>query len=312
MIPDSLIVDDYMKDILRGDFRELVFATLLSCISRKETSIRIEEWPNYNEPSEQDIREFCDYRIVGDDGSALTRREAATILADMVRYCDLTPFETYRVDFNDVDSLAVSAKADLAMLSGIWIINGVGDGKFSPDSALTIEQAIAAMWRFLCNVTNFFEELDGGRYCYRNAYFTWFEESGEPVFMLPREKYYVMSFQNAGGRRMIAAIGSTGIYGTGTTRPYNERNNDAVFSYGDWELLVEIPHPYKIFYGPSVFTHDGKYIIVTQLRPVSFEENPYGSVIVHGVLDFSGELVMPVEHSLADLYEAGYLATPYG
>mgnify|MGYP005781256935 FL=1 len=79
--------------------------------------------------------------------AAITREEAATMLARMVKLIGLQPSEESSVTYSDQAQISAWAQDAVDTVSAAGIMNGVGEGAFAPQQTYTREQSIATMLR---------------------------------------------------------------------------------------------------------------------------------------------------------------------
>ena len=83
-----------------------------------------------------------------DRDARITRQEAAAMLARTYRACQSTePDAPEPVSFTDREDIADWALEDVALMSQLGIMKGVGDGRFDPLGAYTQEQCILSLLR---------------------------------------------------------------------------------------------------------------------------------------------------------------------
>lgn len=127
---------------------------------------------------------------------AITRQEAAAMLARTYRaYQSAEPEVPEPVSFTDREDIADWALEDVALMSQLGIMKGVGDGRFDPLGAYTQEQCILSLLRLYETVPfdgagretpfSILEPQPGFRCTFPN--------SGYYVFALESEDYYVFS-----------------------------------------------------------------------------------------------------------------------
>ncbi len=81
-----------------------------------------------------------------DPKALLTREEAATILGRIADYAGLAHTELYYL-FDDEAAIAHWAMSAVQQICNLGIMQGVGENRFSPKGAYTVEQAVATLVR---------------------------------------------------------------------------------------------------------------------------------------------------------------------
>ena len=127
---------------------------------------------------------------------AITRQEAAAMLARTYRaYQSEEPDVLEPVSFTDRADIADWALEDVALMSQLGIMNGVGDGRFDPLGTYTEEQCFISLLRLYETVPfdgagreNPFSTLEP-----QPGFLCTFPNSGYYVFALESEDYYVFS-----------------------------------------------------------------------------------------------------------------------
>ena len=74
-------------------------------------------------------------------GTEITRQDAAVLLSRTAAYKGVALESSVEISFTDNDSVADYAKSAVSKLSKAGIINGMEDGSFAPESALTRAEA---------------------------------------------------------------------------------------------------------------------------------------------------------------------------
>ena len=126
----------------------------------------------------------------------ITRQEAAAMLARTYRaYQSAEPDVLEPVTFTDQEDIADWALEDVALMSQLGIMNGVGDGRFDPLGTYTEEQCFISLLRLYEMVPfdgagqeNPFSTLEP-----QPGFLCTFPNSGYYVFALESEDYYVFS-----------------------------------------------------------------------------------------------------------------------
>ena len=126
----------------------------------------------------------------------ITRQEAAAMLSRTYRaYQSAEPDVLEPVTFTDQEDIADWALEDVALMSQLGIMNGVGDGRFDPLGTYTEEQCFISLLRLYETVPfdgagreNPFSTLEP-----QPGFLCTFPNSGYYVFALESEDYYVFS-----------------------------------------------------------------------------------------------------------------------
>ena len=126
----------------------------------------------------------------------ITRQEAAAMLARTYRaYQSTEPDVLEPVSFTDQEDIADWALEDVALMSRLGIMNGVGDGRFDPLGEYTQEQCFISLLRLYEMVPfdgagreNPFSKLEP-----QPGFRCTFPNSGYYVFALESEDYYIFS-----------------------------------------------------------------------------------------------------------------------
>ena len=126
----------------------------------------------------------------------ITRQEAAAMLARTYRaYQSAEPDVLEPVSFTDQEDIADWALEDVALMSRLGIMNGVGDGRFDPLGEYTQEQCFISLLRLYEMVPfdgagreNPFSKLEP-----QPGFRCTFPNSGYYVFALESEDYYIFS-----------------------------------------------------------------------------------------------------------------------
>lgn len=131
-----------------------------------------------------------------DRDARITRQEAAAMLARTYRACQSAePDVPETVSFTDREDIADWALEDVALMSQLGIMNGVGDGRFDPLGEYTQEQCFISLLRLYEMVPfdgagreNPFSKLEP-----QPGFRCTFPNSGYYVFALESEDYYIFS-----------------------------------------------------------------------------------------------------------------------
>lgn len=155
-VPEKLQCN-YTDDITRDDFCRLAS----EAYSFKTGYTYASDRDNFKDTGQNYIDALYDLGVVNGIGNnmfeperPITRQEAAVILSKLAELCDLEKTDN-NVHYNDEADLAPWARDSIYGISqykdnnGISIMTGTGDGKFSPLSNCTKEQAIVTMLRFV-------------------------------------------------------------------------------------------------------------------------------------------------------------------
>ncbi len=142
----------YMSDnITRGDFCALAAAMLEKCgISLKST---IGKSPFSDTADDNILAMYSNGIITGYEdntfrpSSSITRQEAAVMLFRIAERVGISPESVGGASWADADDIASWAAESVNGISAIGIMNGVGDGKFSPLTGYTREQSVITMLR---------------------------------------------------------------------------------------------------------------------------------------------------------------------
>ena len=159
----------YTAEITRGDFCKLVmnmlrvksrYTTNGSVLRKYGKTIDEAAFSDTNDP---DVLAACALGIVNGTGNGkfhpehnITREQAATMLK---RFADLTGLTTDApaIEFTDFEEVSTWAEeavrfiSSLATPEGRAVMGGVGEGRFSPGTSYTVQQAILTIYRiYLC------------------------------------------------------------------------------------------------------------------------------------------------------------------
>ncbi len=185
--------DDYMGEISRFDFCELIFRLVIqtpfftqwyeeNADTGSETFYFGEKF--FNDCEDDFIYFLHDIGIVHGKTETefapndnLTREEAAAIIIRMID--KVSPMEATELwyTYDDVDEISDWALHSVQKISNLGFMNGVGDNKFAPNDTYTTEQAVATIVRvFDANILQWtvaFIKKDAGElgYVYEND--TW-------------------------------------------------------------------------------------------------------------------------------------------
>lgn len=155
-VPEKLQCN-YTDDITRDDFCRLAFTTY----SFKTGYTYASDRDNFKDTGQNYIDALYDLGVVNGIGNnmfeperPITRQEAAVILSKLAELCGLEKSSS-NMQYTDETDFAAWARDSIYVISqykdnnGISIMTGTGDGKFSPLSNCTKEQAIVTMLRFV-------------------------------------------------------------------------------------------------------------------------------------------------------------------
>ena len=289
ILPDSLESGDYTKNITREEFCELAYKTL-----EAKTGITISSHSSsFTDTDNAYIITLHDVGIIKGKSNTvfapddlLTREEAATILSRMADDMKLTLFKSTML-YTDANKISNWAQEGVEHVSGICVMNGMGNGLFSPKSYYTKEQAIATMIRLINNVPylNNGTLIEGDKYFVFNQYYLWIKDDSGVIFSLPYSKYEGLDWYKKDGNLIIVAI----------TREFKSE----FYELSSGEKLFTIPYPVM------KITDSRRYIISYQVIYPS--ANVDAAYELYGVYDFSGNEILPTEYDKSHLIENGYM-----
>lgn len=156
IVPEKLQFN-YTDDITRDDFCRLV----MEAYTFKTGYTYASDRDNFKDTGQNYIDAAYELGIVNGVGNnmfaperPITRQEAAVMLSNLARLCGLEK-EDAIMQYTDEAEFASWAKDSIYEISscrgsnGISIMTGTGEGRFSPFSNLTREQAIVTMARLV-------------------------------------------------------------------------------------------------------------------------------------------------------------------
>ena len=130
----------------------------------------------------------------------ITRQEAAAMLARTYRACQSTePDVLEPVSFTDWEDIADWALEDVALMSQMGIMKGVGDGRFDPLGAYTQEQCILSLLRLYETVPFDGTGRDAPFSIRPELGFLYTEYQSELCFALESEDYYICAMLHPTG-----------------------------------------------------------------------------------------------------------------
>ncbi len=341
ILPDRLSTGDYTKQITREEFCELAYETIayiagsirfnealleesenesdgsfdFSGGPRKLYPDMSSETPPFTDTDNLKIYALFKLGIVKGTGGGrfmpkepLTRQEAAMILLRIADYFSFRHFESGLV-FTDADSISETLTGSVDAVCGMGIMNGMGDGTFSPGAYLTREQAAAAMVRVIgCHSPYGRELIEEGRYFVFNAFRLWVEnEEGGVLFELPMYMetydyrtgygYSSMRFFKR-GEKLIAAC--AGISGDPESLS-GGKNGTTFFDVDSGEELLFISESSGCFYS---LTKDRDALIMRDTRYDGATVD--SSYSVYAVYGFEGSELLAPGSGWEDLVRRGY------
>lgn len=296
LLPEKLDnVYDYTRPITRGEFTELLYSVLDSTARLGEQRefgrfIDCEDYPSVNS------LDVYIYEGLACDGSkflpeqALTREEAALILYNTMHRLGLMGF----LDEPDPsllgelisDAASVSgyaAKAVYIMVSGGFM---TGAGSFEPQAAMTVEQAVAVMYRVYKWIPRLVysdnELLDGSSELvqtygngltelYRDGKYI-ISDNGVELMSFEEDVYTKLLSCNGTGRRLVFAVN------------FNDKTD--VYDLDTGDMLCSIP--YIVYKLDADKGH--AYVYSSRFMPAC-----------SGLYSFDGTELIPPEYSEAEL-----------
>lgn len=345
ILPASMVNSDYTKVISREQFCELAYETMayisgytayydaLSTANENGKSFdvsaglykiyptAINQTSPFTDTSDERIIYLNRIGIILGKGDGLfapddllTREEAATILGRIADHFSLQQFDN-KLDFTDATEISDWAVDGVNAVCGMGLMNGMGNGIFSPQTYFTREQAIATMIReidavpYLCNR----EKISESKYFVFNFFWLWVEnDNGEVQFKLPMYcatynyrtdyGYSGVRFFTKDNKLLAAAYGSSN---DSTSLSY-KKNGTTIFDMTANNELFFIPSSGGSFFA---LTKDHSAIIMQDTRYSAPTVDAAYSV--YAVYDFRGNALIPPGSSWADLFKAGYVDTEY-
>lgn len=148
---DITLQNNYKMPINRNDFCVIVYSMLNNS---KGVQYDENQWCLFSDTDRAEIIALANIGIInGRDAKtfapndSITREEAASILARVVDYLDISIEPKKTSEYNDDDSIADWAKENVYKLKQFGIMEGIDDNKFSPQAYYTKEQAVATIMR---------------------------------------------------------------------------------------------------------------------------------------------------------------------
>lgn len=289
ILPGTLLSGDYTKEITREEFCELIYKTL-----EAKTDIILSSGNSaFSDTENKRIVTLYEEGIVYGTSETtfspdepLTREQAATFLARMADYMELTLFKNDLV-FTDFEDVSDWAKESVDKIAGINVMSGTVNGKFSPKIACSKEQSIATMIRIIKNIPYLDSKTqveDDKYYVFSNC-FLWIEDASGVLFHLPFSEYKGLDWYKRDGKLIITAI---------TKELHTE-----FFDLDSGESLFEIP------YLVQKITDSSRYIIAYETK--YSENNMDSAYTLYGVYSFNGEEILSTEYTFEHLMENGYI-----
>lgn len=345
ILPESLKNTDYTQDVTREEFGELIYEMMgymsgyiayykaFEEAEEEGTDFDVTTGPgrvypqaappdiSFSDTTNQKLIDLYNLGILKGKGdksfdpeASLTREEAATILERVCDYYSLQEFPNNTV-FQDAEQISQWAKEGVDIICGMGIMNGMGDGTFSPGTYYTREQAVASAVRTMESIPYLCvrQQVFPGEFFVFNSMWMWMEdENQELVWMAPRiwrtysyrmeHGYSGAEFFEWGTERIAAAYGSS--------------PEPSSISYGYWgttfldlstgEEKLFLPEDAGTFYGLSA---DQNYIIMEKI--LYSEANVDSAYSVYCVYDLEGNACTAPESSWEELYRAGFVDTEY-
>lgn len=162
LVPETLHLL-YQYPISRWEFSKLAVQTVRQinpALVTQASGIEFEFFDIENWPKSVSYESFDDIRIATALGitegypdqtfrpdAAITREEAATMLARMTELIGLQPDKSAAPAYSDQTQISDWAQDAISTVSAAGIMNGTGNGRFTPKGTYTLEQAIATMLR---------------------------------------------------------------------------------------------------------------------------------------------------------------------
>lgn len=155
LVPENL-QSDYTAKITRREFCQL---TVQTYIAKTRNEIDMNVQTPFTDVDDAYITTAYNLKIVSGVGNNkfapdnyITRQEAAVMLNNLTTVLNIDNSTHQSEKFVDEDYFAEWAKSAIYSVAGIksgdtYVMTGTGNGKFSPWTNYTREQAIAAMWR---------------------------------------------------------------------------------------------------------------------------------------------------------------------
>lgn len=162
LVPETLHLL-YQYPISRWEFSKLAVQTVRQinpALVTQASGIEFEFFDIENWPKSVSYESFDDIRIATALGitegypdqtfrpdAAITREEAATMLARMTKLIGLQPSEESSMTYSDQAQISAWAQDAVNTVSTTGIMNGVGENEFAPQETYTLEQSIITMLR---------------------------------------------------------------------------------------------------------------------------------------------------------------------
>ena len=145
--------DHYTQNITRAEFARFAYR-MLECMDKTPAVMPESVFTDTEEPYPTVLNSLGIINGYGDGtfggGNSITREEAAAILVRTAKFLGLSDsFDTHI--YTDDAEVSDWAKADVSAASNLGIMLGVGDNRFEPQGAYTVEQAIVTMLRLYNN-----------------------------------------------------------------------------------------------------------------------------------------------------------------
>lgn len=145
IVPTEL-QSNYTQAATRGEFCALA-VQLYETTTGKIVTERVK----FNDTTDENVEKAAALGVISGVGGGkaapdgtLTREQAATMLARLAEVCG-KPLSSGNVSFADSSSISGWAAASVNQVGSSGIMNGTGDGNFSPQSQYTREQSITTM-----------------------------------------------------------------------------------------------------------------------------------------------------------------------
>ena len=292
-------INDYTQPINRIQFAELLYSSLVSAGTIKRSSYDY----GFEDIKSVAASELKSWRIltgevVSEDGYGnkaynlypdrlLTREEMATLIyrtADYFCKSVLTPNGEKPSDINEISDYAKDA---VVSVIGSGLLNGTGEGKFSPKDNLTVEQAVTALYR-LFQVLPTSPGADGASIISDDEFTVQTYSNGLTetrhgnVLYLKDGNETLMGFETDIYENIFSADNGGVTYAAAE----NCYDRTDVYNARTQELLFKIPYP--------IYETAGDYIIT--------KSSDYGPM-TFGLYSYDGKEVLEPKYSLGEIDE---------
>ncbi len=157
LVPQDL-QNQYEAEITRAEFCRLAVACLNEADRVNGWNLTSDASPSFADTSDADVLTAVGLGIASGDGNGLfhpdkgiTRQEAAVMLYNTLKVMG-APIQGVGSSFTDQESIAAWAEEPVSAIVGWGVMNGTGDGGFSPLASYSRQQAYVTMYRLLSSV----------------------------------------------------------------------------------------------------------------------------------------------------------------